>query len=336
MTNKKILVLKNDRAGDFISSVRLISELINNSDKLDIYLSEYNFNFRFLIPNSNHKKTNFNLKFIDKIRIFFDIYRNKYDEIFILTPKNFYFFLPLLFKKVKFYAIVINGKKRNRPVFFLRKYLHKFSIRYRNKINKHNIIQSNLSLIDANDKFNSPKFELEKTNTDYFKYISKNYIFFQFKKKFFEDLNWGINEFEKIISFLENKYEKVVFSADIEKNNYDDYFEKNYSFINFEDNASYVKKNNKKTLYLKKIDPINLFHIVKNASKILGPHGLITQISNLLNKKSINLFNFRIKNLQDYHHQKISFSEWYSNMGIKFIFLNDDVNKSLRKITKFI
>ena len=123
MTNKKILVLKNDRAGDFISSVRLISELINNSDKLDIYLSEYNFNFRFLIPNSNHKKTNFNLKFIDKIRIFFDIYRNKYDEIFILTPKNFYFFLPLLFKKIKFYAIVINGKKRNRPIFFLRKYL---------------------------------------------------------------------------------------------------------------------------------------------------------------------------------------------------------------------
>ena len=80
----------------------------------------------------------------------------------------------------------------------------------------------------------------------------------------------------------------------------------------------------------------NDVHIVKNASKILGPHGLITQISNLLNKKSINLFNFRIKNLQDYHHQKISFSEWYSNMGIKFIFLNDDVNKSLRKITKFI
>ncbi len=336
MANKKILVLKNDRAGDFISSVRLISELINKSSKLDIYLSEFNYNFKFLIPKSNHKKTNFNLNFIDKIKIFFDIFKNKYDEIFILTPKNFYFFLPILFKKIKFYAIVINGKKRNRPIYFLRKFLYKISIRYRNKINKHNIIQSNLSLIDSQNNFDSFKLNLEQTNTDYFKHIPKNYIYFQFKRKFFEDLNWGINEFEKIINFLESKYDKVVFSADIETNNYDNYFEKNYSFINFEDNASYVKKNNKKTLYLKKIDPINLFHIIKNASKILGPHGLITQISNLLNKRSVNLFNFRIKNTQDYHHQKISFSEWYSNMGIKFIFLNDDINKSLRKITKFI
>ena len=69
---------------------------------------------------------------------------------------------------------------------------------------------------------------------------------------------------------------------------------------------------------------------------VLGPHGLITQISYLLDKKNINLFNFKIRNLEDYHHQKISFSEWYSNMNLKFILLNSDINKAIKKISKFI
>ncbi len=336
MANKNILVLKNDRAGDFISSVKLITELKNQNNKLDIYLSDFNYNFKFLIPNCNYKKTSFDLNLKDKVKILMDIYKNKYDEIFILTPKNFYFFLPVLFKKIKFYAIVINGEKRNRPVYFLRKYLHKFSIRFRNKINRLNIIQSNLSLINCVNNINSAHTKLIKTNVDFFKHISSDYIYFQFKRKFFKDLNWGKKEFEEIINFLENKYKKVVFSADIEKNEYDEYFEKNYSFIDFEDNFSFVETNNKKTIYLKKIDPINLFHIINNANKILSPHGLITQISYLLNKESINLFNFKITNLKDYHHQKISFSEWYSNMGIKFLFLNNDIKKSLRKIAKFV
>ena len=35
---------------------------------------------------------NENTQIIDKLKIFFDIYKNNYDEVFILTPKNFYFF----------------------------------------------------------------------------------------------------------------------------------------------------------------------------------------------------------------------------------------------------
>ena len=49
-------------------------------------------------------------------------------------------------------------------------------------------------------------------------------------------------------------------------------------------------------------------------------------------KKSLNLFNFKIKNKKDFIHQKIAFSEWYKNMNIKFVFLNDDVDRSLKKI----
>ncbi len=336
MENNKILILKNDRAGDFISSVKLISQIKNKDNKIDIFLSNFNYNFKFLIPGCNYKKINFDLNLIDKFKILINIFKNKYDKIFILTPKNFYFFLPLLFRKIKFYAIVINGKKRNRPILFLRKFIYKFSIRYRNKINKMNIIQSNLSLINGKNDLNLNELVSTQEYLRYSKHISKNYIYFQFKSKFFNDLKWNIKEFETIINFLESKYEQVVFSADIEKNKYDEYFENNFSFIDFNNNMAFNKKNNRNILYLKKIDPFNLFIIIKGATKILSPHGLITQISYLLGKKSINLFNFKIKSLSDYHHQKISFSEWYSNMQIKFIFLNSDINKSLRKISKFI
>ena len=33
--------------------------------------------------------------FIDKIKLIIDIYKNNYNSIYILTPKNFYFFLPV-------------------------------------------------------------------------------------------------------------------------------------------------------------------------------------------------------------------------------------------------
>ena len=176
---KNILILKNDRAGDLISSLRLIYKLRNNETAINIYLSEYNYNFKFLLKDFNIKKINNNLKIIDKFKIFFDLLKNNYDEVFILTPKNFYFFLPLLFRKIKFFAIVVNGKKRLRPSLFLRKYLYKYSIRNRSKINKLNIIESNLSLIDANLDFNPNDLKLKKLDNDIKKILPEKYIWKQ-------------------------------------------------------------------------------------------------------------------------------------------------------------
>ena len=54
---KKILVLKNDRGGDLVSSIRLINKLAKNNE-LTIYLSEINIDFKFLFVKSNVKKVN--------------------------------------------------------------------------------------------------------------------------------------------------------------------------------------------------------------------------------------------------------------------------------------
>ena len=90
---------------------------------------------------------NFNLSIKDKLRIFIDLYKNSYDRVYILSPKSFYFILPLIFRKVKFYSIVYNNK-RNRPIGFLRKFLYKYRIIYRNKINLKSYRSVQLELLD--------------------------------------------------------------------------------------------------------------------------------------------------------------------------------------------
>ena len=332
---KKILIFKNDRGGDLISSIRLIYKLIEKNNDISIYLSNVNYDFKFLIKKLSIKKINFNINFLDKIKIFLDLLINKYEKVFILSPKNFYFFLPFFFRKTKFYAITVNGKKRNRPSKFLRKYLFKYQTTFRTKLNNKNIIQNQLSLIDADGVFDYHDLKLNNLSESISKKLPKKFAFFQFKKSFFDQLNWSAEEFKKIVQLIEVKYKFVIFSSDIENNDYDTYFMENYSTIDFTNQNSFYNKNTN-IIYLRKVDPENLCLLIKMADKIICPHGLVTQIAYLFNKKSVNLFGFKIHNIEEYHHQKISFSEWYSNMKIKFIFLNTNIDKAIRKISKFL
>ena len=93
----KILILKNDRAGDLFTSLKLISTLIRDSSKTKIYLSELNYQFNFLFKKIQTKIINFNLSTIDKLNLIIDIMINRYDKIYILTPKSFYFFFAFFF-----------------------------------------------------------------------------------------------------------------------------------------------------------------------------------------------------------------------------------------------
>ena len=63
--SKKILIFKNDRGGDLVSSIRLIYKLNKNNNNLTIYLSDINYDFNFLLGKLKIKKVNFNLNLID-------------------------------------------------------------------------------------------------------------------------------------------------------------------------------------------------------------------------------------------------------------------------------
>ena len=97
----KILILKNDRAGDLFTSLKLISSILKDLDDAKIYLSELNFSFSFFFQNYKVKKINYNLSILDKIRILFDVIINRYEKIYIISPKSFFFYFTFIFKKNK-------------------------------------------------------------------------------------------------------------------------------------------------------------------------------------------------------------------------------------------
>ena len=103
----KILILKNDRAGDLFTSLKLISTVVRDFENTKIYMSELNISFSFFFKDYNIEKINYNLSIIDKLRILLDIFKNHYEKIYIISPKRFFFILPLLFRNTKFYGIVL-------------------------------------------------------------------------------------------------------------------------------------------------------------------------------------------------------------------------------------
>ena len=78
-------------------------------------------------------QVNYNLSFIEKFNLFLKLFRNDYEYVFILSPKNFYFFLPIVFRNTKFLGICVDNEKRKRPSIFLRKYLFKYEVNNRSK-----------------------------------------------------------------------------------------------------------------------------------------------------------------------------------------------------------
>ena len=135
------VIYKNDGIGDLAHSLDAINNIISSkdNDKVTIYLSNLCKNFTFLIqnPKVNIKIINNNLNISEKFNLFFYLKKNKINKVYILTPKYFYYFLPLFFRSIKFYAICINNTGNyRRPNTFLRKFLYKYEINDRGKVFK--------------------------------------------------------------------------------------------------------------------------------------------------------------------------------------------------------
>ena len=338
----KILILKNDRVGDLFTSLKLISSLDNNNNIIKIYLSNLNKNFSFLFKNLQIKCLNNKINFIDKLKVFFDIFFNNYKKVYILTPKEFYFYLPIFFRKTKFYAIVYNNYNNNRPHNLLRKFLYKYKIIYRNKINNlsYSQIQNQLLDIDENLDNNYKNINLPNYSSSFYDIIPDNYIFFQFRYKFFDDLKWNISEISTFIKSLNKKYQNVLFCSDIEINErinfYNNFFENNFSTMDLNTNSKRINNSCKNIFFIKNLKFEDLIFVIKNARMCVAKEGIIGHISYFLKKKCHNLYNFKITDYKSFHHQKISYSEWSKGMSLSFSFLNSDVNKAIRKVGKHI
>ncbi len=331
MSKKKVLILKNDRTGDLFVSLRAINRIINkhSSQKIAIFLSNINHKFSFLFPRLEKFVIPMNLSILSKIRIFFYVLINKIDTVYILSPKSFYYFLPFFFRKIKFYAITIKAKKR-RPNKFLLKYLHKFVEINRLQIKKRNssylVQESLIEYVNDNNSLSS-----QSALTHNFKYPNE-FVIFHYKMNLFKNLlKWDMDKVSNLIEYLNQKYEYVLFSSEINNDLINNYFSKKYNQYDFPNNKEIVI-NDKKIFFLKDVDGYNLFDVIKRSSKVISPEGIISHIGYYLKKPVLALMHFNLNNRQDFINQIISCKEWFPPANYQYTVLKKDFSKSIKKL----
>ncbi len=331
----KVLILKNDRTGDLFVSLKAINKIINKHyhEDINIILSDVNHKFSFLFPKLNKKIFSMNLSLIEKIKIFIYLLLNDVTTVYILTPKNFYYYLPFFFRKIKFYGITIKSIK-SRPNSFLIRYLHKFVQLDRINIKKRKSsyeIQSELVNTDLNKNYLNNYVSINHS----FVY-PKKFVYFHYKRNLFENLlKWDLNNIFKFIDLLSTKYENILFSSELNDEVINNFFSKKYNTFDFNINKK-IDLNNKNVFFLKNIDGYNLFDAVNKSFKIISPEGIITHMGYYLNKPILALMHFNLYNRQDFINQIISCKEWFPPKNYDFIVLKKSFDKSTKKLLKRI
>jgi len=333
--NKKILILKNDRTGDLFVSLKAINRILikHKSDKIIIFLSNINHKFSFLFPDIKKEIMSMDLGLREKFYIFKYLLLNKIDCIYILTPKNFYYYLPFFFRKIKFYSITIKGLT-NRPNNFLLKYLYKYVTINRLTIKKrnssYNIQESLIEFIDNTNMINASI----TTKNDF--HIPKEYVFFHYKHKLFNDLlGWSLENIDNLLEILRKKNKTVIFSSELNNIHVNNHFIKKYNSFDFY-NKSEKKLNEIPIFFLKDIEGEELFNIVKKSTKVVAPEGIITHMAYFLKKPILALMHFNLNSRRDFINQIISCKEWFPPSDYKFIVLKKDFIHSLNKLSKRI
>jgi len=342
MTN--IVIFKNDRTGDLITSLPAINLIIqeNKDKKIIIYLSEINHKMKFLFENKQIqiKIIKYKLNIIERFKILSFFIKSNISKVYILRPKNFFFVLPIIFfyKKISFYGFCLNGKSNyKRPINFLRRFLKNFVINDRSTKQKRiSRVKLQLDLVKKNQSILTEHKYIYNESKFLNNILPENYCLIHYKKQIFNELGWGINGLDKIIYQLLEYYPNVVLINDINEINDNLIFKKKYYWCDIENNKI-NNSDNSKILYLPNLDGIKMFTTIKKAKKVIACHGTITLLSNLVNVSILDIFYCKINNIDDFYRYKNSFHEWKPNSkNYNFTVPSSNLNKSLNKMKKFL
>jgi len=331
----KILILKNDRVGDLFHSLDGINTILheNKDSEIEIVLSHISKDLSFLF-NINNVKISYlpyHLSIFDKFALFLKIFNNSFNKIYILSPKNFYFYLPIFFKS-KFFAITIKNSNRSRPFNFLKKKLFKVIVNDRDdkKINE-SINSLILRLCSTNSTSSYPiLFNNKPILSDLFKdniSIYSNFTHIHYKDSIFKKNEWDIKKFLNLIFALSN-INKIILTADFGFFDYHKEFLSKISNLNFDNNTNNIDPSSK-IHYLHNLGTADLFELINLSDRVISPHGAMTVLGSYLNKKVIDIFDTNI-NINAFREYKPK------NNNYKFLIINKNFNKILLKIKKFL
>jgi len=329
--DENIVIFKNEKIGDLIHSVSAIKTIISkhSNAQINVFLSKYNSEMRFLVKGQNVKFhiISEKINFSDKLKVIYFFLSIKISKVYILKPSYFLFLLPIFFyfKKIFFYGICVNNEKYHRPSLYVRKFLKRFVVNDRGTKNIRksiNDLHLNLVLNKNEYKYNLATIEKEKViNTKF-----KNYFLIHFNKFKFSKLNWELNDFFRIVQELKSFSDQLVLTNDI-----------NDEETNILIKNQYNKLNDNKIFYLPNIKGKEFFDVIGNANLVISFHGMITSIAAIQNTNVLDLFNCEINNKFDFYKYKNAFHEFKpKSNNYEFIIPKKDLNRSIHKIKYII
>jgi len=311
---KNILVIKNDRLGDLAISLPALNLILNKykNKKITFLLSDINFGFSFLLKNNNVDfiKTSYSLNFFERINLFYLLLFKKFEKVYIFRPKNYYFFLSFLFRKIKFIGICVKNKNVLRPNKFLLKYLNHYLINDRDINGKRESIVElqiktiNYKLIYVDNLINNTN----SLNLANYK-LPRDYIFIHYKDAVFKKAGWVINNF---ISLLDNisKLTNVILVTDLENHKYKSKFIENYSYVDLKKESENMKIKESNVVFANNVMGEDLANLIRDAKIVIACHGTMTILANYFNVKTLDLY-YIDKNIKNYRQQYLnSFREF--------------------------
>ena len=133
--------------------------------------------------------------------------------------------------------------------------------------------------------------------------------------------------FKNLLKYFDN----VVLTRDIEKIDEKIDYSKHFNIIDFKFKTKH--NINKKIFLFDNIEGSDLFNTLKNSSKIIAFHGMMTNLGSLLNKSITDLWFFDINGWEDYRNYRNAFYEFKPKYkGYNFIIPNKDIKKTFRKL----
>ncbi len=329
--NEKIVIFKNDKIGDLIHAYNAIQVIINNnsSNKVTIFLSNYNSEMKFLFKSNNvsFKIISEKINIKDRIKLLFFFLTNNVKKVYILKPSNFLFYLPLIFylKKIKFFGVCVNNKNYRRPGLFLRNLLDKLVINDRGskKIRKpiHDLYMNLL----LDDKYS--KYKFNTINNKVRQHLQKNnHILVHYNKFKFNKLNLGLKELELLINMIRNFGKKIVLTNDLNDKKTNDLLLVKYS----NEKKNYID-------YYPNINAEDLFKLIGNVSLVISFHGMITSMAAIQNIKVIDLFNCDIHSKEDFYRYKNAYHEFVPKLNnYEFIIPKKQFNITINRIKNLL
>ena len=141
--------------------------------------------------------------------------------------------------------------------------------------------------------------------------IPNDYAYFHIKKDIINQLCWSDDDLDLLFYELVKKYKSLIITRGIGGKNSSNKYETRYNYLDFR-SKSHKQKDNKIYLY-DNIEGTDLYNVIIRSDKVIGFHGMMTNLASLEKIPVLDLFYCKINNWNDYKNYRNSFYEFKPN-----------------------